>query len=191
MSSSPASSSSPTPKSRSPWWLRALIGLLISLVGLCVAAVLVVGLVLVFSWPRLPDISELQEARRELQYRASVQENVGEAVISTDMDLRVRSWNPAAETIYGWTAQEATGKAIYDLLQSTYQDEPFRGTALALLNTNSGWQGELRQRRGRYRQHDGGKAAGDERADRRNRQRRAGAALLGHLEAVERRHHRG
>ena len=46
--------------------------------------------------------------------------------------------------------------------------------------------------RGRAEHGDqhGGDAAGEERADRGDRQRRTGAALLGHLEAVERGHHR-
>ncbi len=38
---------------------------------------------------------------------------------------------------------------------------------------------------------DGGDAAGEERPDRGDRERRTGAALLGHLVAVERRDHRG
>ena len=76
MSSSSASSPTPAPKSRSPWWLRALIGLLISLVGLCVAAMLIVGLVLVFSWPRLPDISELQDYQPQLPLRVYSADNV-------------------------------------------------------------------------------------------------------------------
>ena len=76
MSSSPASSSSPTPKSRSPWWLRALIGLMASLVGLCVSAVLIVGLVLIFSWPRLPDITELQDYQPQLPLRVYSADNV-------------------------------------------------------------------------------------------------------------------
>ncbi|MCE1162597.1 MAG: penicillin-binding protein 1A [Thiomonas sp.] len=76
MSSSPASSSSPAPKSRSPWWLRALIGLMASLVGLCVSAVLIVGLVLIFSWPRLPDITELQDYQPQLPLRVYSADNV-------------------------------------------------------------------------------------------------------------------
>ncbi|CUA94365.1 penicillin-binding protein 1A [Thiomonas bhubaneswarensis] len=76
MTSSSASSSSPAPKPRSPWWLRALIGLLVSLAGLFVAALLVVGLVLAFSWPRLPDISELQDYQPTLPLRVYSADNV-------------------------------------------------------------------------------------------------------------------
>ena len=52
MSSSSTASPSPTPRprARSPWWLRALIGLVVTVVGLLIAAALVVGLVLALSW---------------------------------------------------------------------------------------------------------------------------------------------
>jgi hypothetical protein len=46
-------------------------------------------------------------------------------------------------------------------------------------------QRELGQRRARSRDQHGRDAAGEERADRGDRERRTGAALLGHLEAVE------
>ena len=77
MSSSSTASPSPTPRprARSPWWLRALIGLVVTVVGLLIAAALVVGLVLAFSWPRLPDISELQNYQPQLPLRVYSADN--------------------------------------------------------------------------------------------------------------------
>ncbi len=46
----------------------------------------------------------------EEQLRAS-----GQAVITTTPEGTVVAWNPAAERIYGWTAQEAIGHNIADL----------------------------------------------------------------------------
>lgn len=41
---------------------------------------------------------------------------VSDAVIAFDLDLVVRSWNRAAENIYGWTEEEAIGKKITGIL---------------------------------------------------------------------------
>jgi PAS domain S-box-containing protein len=43
-------------------------------------------------------------------------ENIRDAVISTDPDLHILSWNKGAEEIYGWTEQEVIGKVITELL---------------------------------------------------------------------------
>ncbi|HEV7205570.1 MAG TPA: PAS domain S-box protein [Jatrophihabitans sp.] len=40
---------------------------------------------------------------------------LGQAVIATDLDGVVFYWNAAAENLYGWTAQEATGQNISSL----------------------------------------------------------------------------
>ena len=40
---------------------------------------------------------------------------LGQAVITTDVDGTVVYWNPAAEALYGWTAEEAVGRDISTL----------------------------------------------------------------------------
>lgn len=64
---SPASAAqNPAP---SPWWARALIGLAVAAAGLTLAGVLTVALVLVFSWPRLPSLAELQNYQPQIPLR--------------------------------------------------------------------------------------------------------------------------
>ncbi|MCW2598378.1 MAG: diguanylate cyclase [Frankiales bacterium] len=41
---------------------------------------------------------------------------LGQAVIATDADCRVTYWSRAAESFYGWTAEEAVGEKITDLM---------------------------------------------------------------------------
>jgi PAS domain S-box-containing protein len=53
-----------------------------------------------------------------LQYQANLVENVSDAIISTDTEFRIKSWNQAAERIYGWTASEAMGHFAPQLLNT-------------------------------------------------------------------------
>lgn len=53
-----------------------------------------------------------KQAEGQLRYQASLLDNVSDAIISTDINFIIRSWNRAAETIYGWRADEAIGKAM-------------------------------------------------------------------------------
>ena len=48
----------------------------------------------------------------ERPHQAWILEQVHDAVVSTDLEGRISSWNPAATRIYGWTAEEATGRHI-------------------------------------------------------------------------------
>jgi PAS domain S-box-containing protein len=66
------------------------------------------------------DVTERKAAERQLLFSASVQANMSDAVIVTDLELRVQSWNKAAELMYGWTAQEAIGKLAGEILQTHY-----------------------------------------------------------------------
>ncbi|MEO8391570.1 MAG: PAS domain S-box protein, partial [Chloroflexota bacterium] len=69
------------------------------------------------------DISDLKERERLLRFHASLQENVSDAVIATDLQFRVQSWNSAAERIYGWHAEEVLGRSIGDVLPTEFVSE--------------------------------------------------------------------
>lgn len=60
---------------------------------------------------RLYDDARTSEARK-----ASVLETSLEAIITADENMRVVEWNPAAERIFGYTAAEAYGREIVDLI---------------------------------------------------------------------------
>ncbi|HSS72596.1 MAG TPA: response regulator [Gaiellaceae bacterium] len=59
---------------------------------------------------------ELAEARRRLAELESLVENSPVAVIVMDSDERVTDWNPAAATLFGYSADEALGRPIDDLV---------------------------------------------------------------------------
>ena len=66
------------------------------------------------------DITERKQAKEELHYQANLLENVSDAVIATDLEFRVESWNKAAEAIYGWQADEVIGKTVADVTKIEY-----------------------------------------------------------------------
>jgi PAS domain S-box-containing protein len=92
------------------------------------------------------DITERKAQERQLRYHASIQESVSDAVIATDMDFRIQSWNHAAEKIYGWSATETIGKSVNEILQTTYESEADRRRILQDFLENGAWQGDVIQR---------------------------------------------
>lgn len=90
------------------------------------------------------EIAERQRGEEKLAEQASLLDLAHDAILVRDMDDRILFWNHGAERLYGWTAQEATGKnAIELLLQSNVSDV---GEAQQALLKKGTWIGALRQR---------------------------------------------
>jgi diguanylate cyclase (GGDEF)-like protein/PAS domain S-box-containing protein len=88
---------------------------------------------------------EIVNAPRLMRQMVSgVVAEVSDAVIVTDPDLRVLSWNPAAQRVYGWSEQEVLGHTLDSVVRA---DTVFQGgTAWDELQLNGSWTGALRQR---------------------------------------------
>ena len=99
------------------------------------------GVVLVFR-----DITERKRAEEELRYHANLVDNVSDAIISTDRELKIRSWNKAAERIYGWQADEVIGLKGSDVLQTTFPEGLSREAIAKDIFEKGSWEGELIQR---------------------------------------------
>lgn len=56
---------------------------------------------------------------QEKERMAITLDSIGEAVISTDSEMRVTFMNPVAEKMSGWRQEEAAGKSLSDLLHIT------------------------------------------------------------------------
>ncbi len=66
----------------------------------------------------LRDLSAQQAAESNLRLSANLIQHVSDAIIALDVEGRINAWNPAAATLYGWTAKEALGRPIDALLGS-------------------------------------------------------------------------
>src|SRR5262245_23373798 len=70
---------------------------------------------------------ELRRARDKLEVevaertqRASLLNLTHDTIFARDMDDVITYWNRGAQELYGWTAEEATGKRTHDLLQTIF-----------------------------------------------------------------------
>ena len=96
-------------------------------------------------------IGDARSAQTELRSTARLVDQVSDAIISTDLEWRIESWNAAAESIYGHRAQAALGQRLDTLLETSFlQPGGARTTGTAVreaLRAHGGWSGELRERR--------------------------------------------
>src|ERR687886_1142600 len=60
-----------------------------------------------------------EELGRQKRYFESLLEISPVAIVTTDLEDVVTSWNPAAERLFGYLAQEAVGRKIDDLVATT------------------------------------------------------------------------
>jgi PAS domain S-box-containing protein len=78
---------------------------------------------LVRMWGTQRDITAQKEAEQERAYRAAIVDWSDDAIISKDLDGIVRSWNAAAERMFGYSAAEIVGKPIRLVIPADRQAE--------------------------------------------------------------------
>jgi PAS domain S-box-containing protein len=69
---------------------------------------------------------------------------VSDAVIVTDPHLHVRSWNQAAERLYGWAEHEVLGRHLFDVAPLA-EDNNELNSAMRTLEESGRWFGEGQQ----------------------------------------------
>jgi len=81
------------------------------------------------------DITERKKAEEVMAFNSSLAENLSEAVISTDLNYKIRTWNKAAEAIYGFKADEVIGKKTTDVFKTIIPESTISQAARGLLET--------------------------------------------------------
>ncbi|BAY32282.1 two-component hybrid sensor and regulator [Nostoc carneum NIES-2107] len=67
------------------------------------------------------DISDRKRSEAALQMQAQILEQIHDAVISTDLNGTIQSWNHGAEELFGYTAKEVIGQNVSILYQDVIE----------------------------------------------------------------------
>jgi PAS domain S-box-containing protein len=104
----------------------------------------ITGVVLVFR-----DISKRKKTEDVLREHSSIISSASDAIYSTDTSFVIKTWNPAAEHIFGWKAEEVIGKTAISLFDPEYPtlNGTTRDEAIKELMASDFWKGEMIFRR--------------------------------------------
>ncbi|HTI98414.1 MAG TPA: PAS domain S-box protein, partial [Dongiaceae bacterium] len=93
------------------------------------------------------DSTERKQAEMQLRDQARLLDLASDAIIVRDLEDHIQYWNKSAEQIYGWSAAEALGQNIAELLQ---KDSSGYAAARKTLLERGDWSGEFvaRNRKG-------------------------------------------
>jgi PAS domain S-box-containing protein len=103
---------------------------------------------LVRVWGTARDITEEIKKEKENNYLAKLIDNVSDAIYSCDINLKILSWNKAAEKIYGISARKAIGRVLSDFIQPKYQNTTRQQIIEEVLEKGI-WKGEVNFTRGK------------------------------------------
>lgn len=141
-----------------PLALVGLIGLTLWAILVDVPLILAVGLSVICAWWGLgtmmhrraentaaPNHAGLPtESGISQKHLRDLLQSVSDAIISTDLDFNIVTWNRAAEQLYGWQLDDVLGRRVDDVTQVAYPNHD----PAAVLNeflTNGYWEGEIIQ----------------------------------------------
>jgi PAS domain S-box-containing protein len=96
------------------------------------------------------DVSDEEAIRRDsaakaevIASQAALLDIARDAIIVRELDHRIAYWNHAAAEMYGWTAAEAIGKSVRELI---YDDPSGFDAATAAVLRDGQWFGDIEQR---------------------------------------------
>ncbi len=90
------------------------------------------------------EMRTLREQQKQIRYQAGLVEDVSDAIISSDMQFHILSWNAAAEHLYGWEASEVLGHRLAEFVQSEYINTS-REEILQTAMQQGRWMGQVSQ----------------------------------------------
>jgi two-component system CheB/CheR fusion protein len=86
--------------------------------------------------------SELVLDKASLQFKSTLLNAIGEAVIATDLQGAILYWNDAAERTYGWKSSEVIGKNVLDVTPDD-DSKIHASEIMEVLKKGNSWSGEF------------------------------------------------
>jgi len=90
------------------------------------------------------DRTEEKKAEMVLSYQANLLRDISDAVIATDSDMKITSWNWAAEELYGWHEHEVLGEPIGEVVVTEFEHQSNERT-MEVFRSEGEWSGEVIQ----------------------------------------------
>ncbi len=92
------------------------------------------------------DITERKKAEKKIYDQVKIIESISDAIIITDLNFNIKSWNKGAEQIYGWKRSEIIGKSVPQILKTTLLSETVDVAGKKIFEEGY-WKGEAIQER--------------------------------------------
>ncbi|REL24962.1 PAS domain S-box protein [Rhodohalobacter sp. SW132] len=90
------------------------------------------------------DQTESKHAEMVLGYQAKLLTDISDAVVATDDEMKITSWNRAAEELYGWSEEEVLGKPIEGVIVTEFENIS-RNETREVFKSEGEWSGEVIQ----------------------------------------------
>ncbi|HEY7270959.1 MAG TPA: PAS domain S-box protein, partial [Dehalococcoidia bacterium] len=88
------------------------------------------------------DLTAERRSSEETRLQAAMLDAVGQAILCADIDGLITYWNSAAEKLYGWKADEALGRPVFELIVP--EKERARAQEIVdLVAAGNTWSGEF------------------------------------------------
>jgi PAS domain S-box-containing protein len=91
------------------------------------------------------DITKRKRGEERIREQAALLDQAQDAILVRDLNQNIRFWNKGAERIYGWSAEEAVGKNVFQLLLKERSPQ-FEAAREAVIKAGE-WSGEIQQYR--------------------------------------------
>lgn len=88
------------------------------------------------------DVTGKKRSEEQIAYMARLMEDTSDAIFSTDTSYIIRSWNKAAELLFGYSVDEVKGKSAIDILRSPLNEETRKFIREEMINAGY-WKGEV------------------------------------------------
>lgn len=95
---------------------------------------------------QLQQLTEELNARKNTVGQIDIVQVVSDAIVVTDTQFRIISWNRAAETMYGWQEAEVLGQSLTALVNAVFLNETIDQVRETFLATGY-WSGRVWQHR--------------------------------------------
>jgi PAS domain S-box-containing protein len=102
---------------------------------------LVVAMLQIFAARAAAEL-ERQETDARVREQAALLDKARDAILVRDLDHKILYWNHSAERLYGWSAAEALGRNVRELI---YRDTGSFDAAFNILMACNEWVGEIEQ----------------------------------------------